>query len=1270
MSGVVYIERCRPPFISAAAPVHRPANILLDSERNVKLGDFGLAVASGRAPARAAVSPLRSRLARAVPPPHEHLAESSISMGVGTVLYRAPEVTRSPGASDDGARYGAPADIFSLGIVLFELFHPPFSTLMERGTCIQRLRECQGRPEGVPPAFLRSAPQAALTLLRAMLSFDPAERPSAADLLRNPLIPHRADIDEDLLLAPNSALYASVLRAAFARPTPDFKDLSFDLVDSHHATVDARNRGLEDWERPDFVDVVTNASDAAFLARLLARVFERSGAVRYDAHDVSPRAAPLSGFSASSLKRQLASALVQSDAAHSDTLATLAEALGLASKAPSDVGGKERVRLLQSSLSHLMSTLPPPALSPLAVALQPPFVSQLTPSTRLAKLTSPLPPSAVQLVDSDGTVILLPFDLCHPFARFLARRPASHIKRHSVAYVYRQREGGGQPRRYAEASFDVVWPASASQPAEELQLSGALDAEVIGASVEALAAAVAFTSGSGRVGGGFFLRISNSKILSGLLEALAIHPAVAGVLCDLMTAVSVANLSAAPTPAAGTAGGASAAASSWGEVRSFLLTKLQLTQSVVDSLRPFLAPSLSWTVPSLCAAVETFVARQRRPVEKRLLPLLLGASVAGAGGSTASEQKAALQQLRGLMLMAQGARELRATYMYLAAAATGSLTDAAEVCAGAFTQASAMPSATPTSAGRVHDAAPPNGGGSAGVSSASRASATPVSRPSATAGGGASPLGTGAKQAHFAISRIGVMEQLLFHSHGHAREHARGGGGRGGANSGLVVDLGLAEPRSYHGLVFQLVLRPLSAAIQGGGGGAPRSAEGRDAGNAAIETLLKLGMAFVQACESDCVARGGRYDETVLRYQPPGASELDQSSPSTQVARTLVAAAQARFGVDKLYKSLRALTAHRHSHSGGGPARLQQRREPGRALPLLPRSDVLVCSIFPVSGDDGGDLSRLDGLLFDRRCLAAELGAAGLAAEYLHPPLGSYDSAAAYAGFLGAKVLCIVRRDAPGAGAARVRVRDIVGGRDDVEVAAVDAASAASRLLHGAALALQSTAAAAMRFAAPEVPISGQLGGVVPPAALHGGSSVPPGGGGGGNAAGAATPGSGAATPSVLSDAPGGAAGGGVVVECHLGLGDDVKHSRAAAVERRALTRLRDSGLLAGFAAAAAASGNKPNLAVSRVTAHLLVIDVPFKAVRDLVTAFSTSDGIDEASSCLFGRLDKDLARYKAALRDALELLFRLSSAPRAGGAEPRIVLYSSADDRFDTVHL
>ncbi|KAJ8654459.1 hypothetical protein O0I10_009900 [Lichtheimia ornata] len=93
------------------------------------------------------------------------------SFGVGTRTYAAPEQLAHP-----SYMYDDKVDIYSLGIILFELYQS-FSTGMERACAIQQLRK------GVfPDGFVEKYPKESALILW-MMDDNPAHRPSAVQLL-------------------------------------------------------------------------------------------------------------------------------------------------------------------------------------------------------------------------------------------------------------------------------------------------------------------------------------------------------------------------------------------------------------------------------------------------------------------------------------------------------------------------------------------------------------------------------------------------------------------------------------------------------------------------------------------------------------------------------------------------------------------------------------------------------------------------------------------------------------------------------------------------------------------------------------------------------------------------------------------------------------------------------------------------------------------------------------------------------------------------------
>ncbi|KAF9396724.1 Eukaryotic translation initiation factor 2-alpha kinase [Podila verticillata] len=100
----------------------------------------------------------------------------SRTTAVGTITYASPEQLARPNLG-----YDQKADVYSLGIIFFELYHP-FSTLMERHAVLRTLRNGE-----LPPDFVSRWPKEAAFVLWLMAE-DPRMRPSANEILDFELI--------------------------------------------------------------------------------------------------------------------------------------------------------------------------------------------------------------------------------------------------------------------------------------------------------------------------------------------------------------------------------------------------------------------------------------------------------------------------------------------------------------------------------------------------------------------------------------------------------------------------------------------------------------------------------------------------------------------------------------------------------------------------------------------------------------------------------------------------------------------------------------------------------------------------------------------------------------------------------------------------------------------------------------------------------------------------------------------------------------------------
>lgn len=215
--------------------IHRdlkPSNCFIDDRGTVKVGDFGLSRESNDGNESSVNSASTSLL---LDPQEDGAGDNTV--GVGTRSYASPEQM-------NGSDYDSKTDIYSLGIMLFELLHP-MHTGMERHICFQQVRTSCTFPDAWHSTV--SGPFPALhELAKSMLSLSPKDRPPADKIARriqSLLEEHSVSLNFSL----HDCEHDKVMFVRVeAKPLPDILKIASDLI--HDAaspqTVDIVQYGM------------------------------------------------------------------------------------------------------------------------------------------------------------------------------------------------------------------------------------------------------------------------------------------------------------------------------------------------------------------------------------------------------------------------------------------------------------------------------------------------------------------------------------------------------------------------------------------------------------------------------------------------------------------------------------------------------------------------------------------------------------------------------------------------------------------------------------------------------------------------------------------------------------------------------------------------------------------------------------------------------------------------------------------------------------------
>ncbi|XP_027029524.2 eIF-2-alpha kinase GCN2 isoform X2 [Tachysurus fulvidraco] len=256
-------------YIHEQGMIHRdlkPVNIFLDFHDHVKIGDFGLATDHPASTASGVleVEDNSSGLVLKLDP------TGSMTGMVGTALYVSPEVQ-----GNTKATYNQKVDLFSLGIILFEMSYRPMTTASERISVLSQLRK---ESIDFPEDFCKYENGTQRKVICWLLNHDPALRPTAVELLKSDLLPppqmEESELHEVLqhtMANINGKAYRTMVNQLFSQNHSPVMDYTYD-IDIYKGSFNFNNAKLQQY-----------------VHETITRVFRKHGAVRLQTPLLLPR---------------------------------------------------------------------------------------------------------------------------------------------------------------------------------------------------------------------------------------------------------------------------------------------------------------------------------------------------------------------------------------------------------------------------------------------------------------------------------------------------------------------------------------------------------------------------------------------------------------------------------------------------------------------------------------------------------------------------------------------------------------------------------------------------------------------------------------------------------------------------------------------------------------------------------------------------------------------------------------------------------------------